>query len=148
MLFDRGADLEIRMPRSTAGENITAVRVDTQLEAIGPAAGNNERRRNARYICVGVAEILRIQKATGEFVTGKIRNLSLGGCSIETKSPLERGSQLAVMLQVKTLRVRVIAEIRSVETHGQFSAGLEFVGMTAPGVQSLQALIAELNEKP
>jgi hypothetical protein len=52
------------------------------------------------------------------------------------------------MLQVKTLRVRVIAEIRSVETHGQFSAGLEFVGMTAPGVESLQALIAELDEKP
>jgi hypothetical protein len=136
------------MSLSTAGENIADVNIDTQLVAIGRAPGNDERRRNARYNCVGVAEILRIQKATGEFVTGKIRNLSLGGCSIETKSPLERGSQLAVMLQVKTLRVRVIAEIRSVETHGQFSAGLEFVGMTAPGVQSLQALIAELNEKP
>src|ERR1700730_3643725 len=140
--------IPIRKPLSTMGDNIAEGIVISQPIAIESSPGNDECSRSARYDCVGVAEILRIQKATGEFVTGKIRNLSLGGCSIETKSPLERGSQLAVMLQVKTLRVRVIAEIRSVETHGQFSAGLEFVGMTAPGVQSLQALIAELNEKP
>src|ERR1700681_2540908 len=125
------------MSLSTAGENIADVNIDTQLVAIGRAPGNDERRRNARYNCVGVAEILRIQKATGEFVTGKIRNLSLGGCSIETKSPLERGSQLAVMFQVNTLRMRVVAEIRSVNMGGRYSARLEFVGMTAPELQGL-----------
>jgi hypothetical protein len=135
------------MPLSTAGKDIVERLVDAQPIATEWAPGDDERRRSARYNCVGVAEILRIQKGPGEFVTGKIRNLSLEGCYIETQSPLEQGPQLAVMLQVNTLRVRVIAEIRSVKVDGHFSAGLEFVGMTVPGLRSLQGLIAEFNQK-
>ena len=111
------------------------------------APGGDERRRSPRYNCVGVAEIRSAQGATGEFLTGKIRNISMGGCNIETQSPLELGSQLAVTLQASLLRLRVIAEIRSVDTGGRYSARLEFVGMTAPDLQGLQKLIAELNEK-
>lgn len=135
------------MPSSTTGKNIVERMVDAPPIATEWAPGNDERRRSARYDCVGIAEILRIQKAPGEFVTGKIRNLSLEGCYVETPSPLEQGPQLAVMLQVNTLRVRVIAEIRSVQVDGRFSAGLEFVGVTVPGLRSLQGLIAEFNEK-
>jgi hypothetical protein len=108
-------------------------------------APGDERRRSPRYNCVGVAEILPTQGASGEFLTGKIRNISMGGCNIETQSPLELGSQLAVTLQASVLRLRVIAEVRSVKINGQCSAGLEFVGAAAPEIQSrLQELIAEL----
>ena len=108
---------------------------------------DDERRRRPRYNCVGVAEIRSTQGATAEFLTGKIRNISMGGCNIETQSPLERGSQLAVVLRVNMLRLRVIAEVRFVKIDRELSAGLEFVGMTAPGLQSLQELIAEFKQK-
>jgi hypothetical protein len=135
------------MPPTTKGNNIAEDIVEIQPIAIKWAPSSGERRRSTRYNCVGVVEILRIQKTPGEFVTGKIRNLSLEGCCIETQAPLERGPQLAVILQVNTLRVRVIAEIRSVEVDGHFSAGLEFVGMTVLGLRNLQGLIAESNQK-
>jgi PilZ domain-containing protein len=106
---------------------------------------DDERRRRARYNCVGVAEIRSTQGATAEFLTGKIRNISMGGCNIETQSPLELGSQLAVTLQASLLRLRVIAEVRSIKINEQYSAGLEFVGAATPEIQSrLQELIAEL----
>jgi hypothetical protein len=138
---------EVNKVTPTMGDNIAEGIVISQPIAIESSPGNDACRRSARYDCVGVAEILRIQKATGEFVTGKIRNLSLGGCNIETESPLEPGSQLAVMFQVNTLRMRLVAEIRSVNMGGRYSARLEFVGMTAPELQGLQKLIAKLSEK-
>jgi hypothetical protein len=134
------------MAQSTTSEK-SAEAIDIQPVAIESALGNGERRRSARYDCVGVAEILHIPEAAGEFVTGKIRNLSLLGCYIDTQSALEQGSQLAVVLQVNTFKIRVIAEIRSVKLNGRFSAGLEFIGMEAPELQSLQELIAELKQK-
>jgi hypothetical protein len=51
------------------------------------------------------------------------------------------------MFQVNTLRMRLVAEIRSVNMGGRYSARLEFVGMTAPELQGLQKLIAELSDK-
>src|SRR5580704_193035 len=135
------------MPPSPTDEGVAEVMVDNPPMATGPAADNLGRRTSVRHDCVGVVEILRIQQATGEMVTGKIRNISLGGCYVETQSPLERGSQLAVVIQVKNLRLRVIAEVRSVKIDGQFSAGIEFVGMTAEVLQSLQELMAELAKR-
>ena len=131
------------MPMS---DNIAHRMVDTQPIAIG-SASDEERRKNARHSCVGTAEILRIQEATGELITARIRNISAGGCYVETQSPLERGSQLAVVLRVNALKLRVIAEVRFVKIDIKVSAGLEFVGMTAPGLQSLQELIAEFKQK-
>ena len=135
------------MPPTTKGNNIAEDMLEIQPIAIKWAPSSGERPRSTRYNCVGVVEILRIQKTPGEFVTGKIRNLSLTGCYIDTQSALEQGSQIAVVLQVNTFKIRVIAEIRSVKLNGRFSAGLEFVGMTAPGLQSLQELIAEFKQK-
>jgi len=142
--FRPGRRFPTCMPRSTTDEGVAEGMVDNPPIAKGSAPDNNGRRTSVRHDCVGAVEILRIQEATGELVTGKIRNISLGGCYVETQSPLERGSQLAVVLQVKNLRLRVIAEVRSVKIDGQNSAGLEFVGMTAQGLQSLQELMAEL----
>jgi PilZ domain len=132
------------MPMS---DNIAELMVDPQPIAIESTSDNDERRKNSRHNCVGTAEILRIQEATGELITARIRNISAGGCYVETQSPLERGSQLAVVLRVNMLRLRVIAEVRFVKIDRELSAGLEFVGMTAPGLQSLQELIAEFKQK-
>jgi hypothetical protein len=132
------------MPMS---ENIAELMVDPQPIAIESTSDTDERRKNSRHNCVGTAEILRIQEATGELITARIRNISAGGCYVETQSPLERGSQLAVVLRVNMLRLRVIAEVRFVKIDRELSAGLEFVGMTAPGLQSLQELIAEFKQK-
>ena len=128
-------------------ENIAELMVDPQPIAVESTSDNDERRKNSRHNCVGTAEILRIQEATGELIIARIRNISAGGCYVETQSPLERGSQLAVVLRVNMLRLRVIAEVRFVKIDRELSAGLEFVGMTAPGLQSLQELIAEFKQK-
>jgi PilZ domain len=124
-----------------------AAAAEANVSALAPTATGKERRRDARYDCPGEVEILRVKEATGIIIRGKIRNLSLGGCYVETESPLERGAQLAVVLKIDALKLRVIAEVRSVKMDSHFWAGLEFAGMTAQGFESLKTLIAAFSAK-
>lgn len=137
-------------PEAVAGGRSAATdtgAVAAEVPAPEPAATGRERRRDARYDCPGEVEILRVKQATGIIIRGKIRNLSLGGCYVETESPLERGAQLAVVLKIDALKLRVIAEVRSVKMDSHFWAGLEFAGMTAEGFESLKTLIAAFSAK-
>jgi hypothetical protein len=106
--------------------------------------GDAERRHSVRYNCVGIAEILRFQKGIGKCLIGTIRKISVRGCNIETQSPLELNSRVAVTLQASALRVCLVAEIRSVKIHGQCSAGFQFINANASEVESLLELIAAL----
>lgn len=132
---------------NSAATDTGAAAAEAKVPAPGPVATGRERRRDARYDCPGEVEILRVRQATGIIIRGKIRNLSVGGCYVETESPLERGAQLAVVLKIDALKLRVIAEVRSVKMDSHFWAGLEFAGMTAEGFESLKTLIAAFGAK-
>jgi Tfp pilus assembly protein PilZ len=101
----------------------------------------NERRGHQRVRCQGDVELRRIPPAPPQSISGKIKNLSEGGCFVETERPLDIGERLVMEIRLDGLELRMIAEVRSVKIDPSCSAGLEFVGISAQGLQKLKALI-------
>ena len=102
-----------------------------------------EKRRHPRYSCEGNAEVLLPQG--GMHFRGRILDLSVAGCFIETAMPrLERGTLVEVYFVTNQLQFRVqgnIAEVR--EKRG---AGISFVNVSRRRAAEIAALIAELAE--
>jgi PilZ domain len=108
-----------------------------------PAAGtDDERRYSPRYGCEGTAEIS--VPSQGRLVRGRIVNLSLGGCYIDTNAALDVETKVEIVLRVTGLAFRAAGEIRSV--YGSAGIGIQFTGMSAGGRVRLKELIAELEE--
>ena len=103
---------------------------------------DDERRYSPRYECEGSAEI-RIP-SQGRLVRGRIVNLSLGGCYIDTNAALDIGSKVEIVLRVTGLAFRAAGEIKSV--YGSAGAGIQFTGMSTGGRSRLKELIGELEE--
>ena len=102
----------------------------------------DERRYNPRYECEGSAEI-RVP-SQGRLLRGRIVNLSLGGCYIETSASLDIGTKIEIVLRVAGLAFRAAGEIKSV--YGSAGVGIQFTGMSAGGRSRLNELIGELEE--
>jgi hypothetical protein len=98
-----------------------------------------ERRTAQRYGCAGEAEIA--VPGRGLRYTGKIGNLSAGGCFIEARCDLERGTAVEVWMSADGQPLRVAANLMVRRTTG---IGLRFLGMTERKAQQVRALIAEL----
>jgi len=103
---------------------------------------DDERRYNPRYECEGSAEI-RVP-SQGRLVRGRIVNLSLGGCYIETNAALDVGTKIEIVLRVPGLAFRAAGEIKAV--YGSAGVGIQFTGMSAGGRTRLKELIGELEE--
>lgn len=106
------------------------------------AATGAERRGAQRYGCAGDAEI--VVPGRGLRYAGKIGNLSLGGCFIETRCGLERGTAVEVWMNAQGQPLRVAANLVVRRTTG---VGLRFLGMTDRKAQQVRALIAELADE-
>lgn len=115
-----------------------------QLVSTGAEPEGNERRAHRRVRCRGSVELRRIPPASPESINGKIINISEGGCFLETERPLEMGTPLVMEIRFEALELRVIAGVRSAETAPLSRAGLEFVGISAEGLEKLKALIEVL----
>ena len=102
----------------------------------------DERRYSPRYECEGSAEI-RIP-TQGRLVRGRIVNLSLGGCYVETNAALDIGTKIEIVLRVTGLAFRAAGEIKSV--YGSAGVGIQFTGMSTGGRTRLKELIGELEE--
>lgn len=110
--------------------------------AAGLSADDGERRYSPRYDCEGNAEI-RVP-TQGRLIRGRIVNLSLGGCYIDTAAALDVGTKIEIVLRVSGLAFRAAGEIRSV--YGSAGIGVQFTGMSAGGRSRLKELIGELEE--
>ena len=106
------------------------------------SVNEDERRYSPRYECEGSAEV-RIP-SQGRVVRGRIVNLSLGGCYIETNAALDIGSKIEIVLRVTGLAFRAAGEIKSV--YGSMGVGIQFTGMSSGGRTRLRELIGELEE--
>jgi len=104
------------------------------------AAEGRERRRTARYGCEGDVEVCRVP-STG-MRTGKLRNLSLGGCYIELALPYASPTYVEVMMRVHGESFRVTGTVR--KTH-KTAIGVEFDKLSSGARHLLQELIAELH---
>jgi hypothetical protein len=102
---------------------------------------DKDRRRTPRFNCGGLVKISRLP-SNGVFLPGAIRDLSLGGCWIDTPLSIACGARTEMVVHVKTASFRVVGEVR--EIRGRFGAGIEFVHLSAGGKDMLDELVTEL----
>ena len=105
------------------------------------AQKNEERRRNPRFACGGRARIVSLP-FNGVALSGKILDLSLGGCFIETAQPLQRGTLVEVIVQVDASSFRALGRVK--DSRDRSGAALEFLQLSAGGRDMLHELIAQL----
>ena len=109
-----------------------------------PADQSEEKRRHPRYSCDGYAEVFLPHG--GLLFRGRISNLSVSGCFIETTmASLERGTLVEVYFVTNQLQFRVqgnIAEVRQ-----KRGAGISFINVSPRRAAQIVALVDELAEK-
>jgi hypothetical protein len=109
--------------------------------------GTVDRRRTARYSCSGHAQITCLP-LNGALFRGRLRDLGLGGCcieSIETTSPFDLNARTEILVRVNSWFFRAMAVVRAVRNRSGIS--VEFMRMSAGGYTMLTDLIADL-ERP
>jgi hypothetical protein len=103
--------------------------------------GDDIRPRNPRFSCGGLAKI-SVLPSNGTFLSAKIRNLSLGGCCVDTPVPIECGTRAEIVVHVNSASFRAVGEVKGIR--GNSEAGIEFVYLSRGGKDLLADLIAEL----
>jgi PilZ domain len=101
----------------------------------------DDRPRNPRFSCGGVAEI-SVLPSNGLYLSGKILDLSLGGCRVDTPVPIERGARAEIVVHVNSASFRAVGEVKGIR--GNSEAGIEFVYLSRGGKDLLADLVAEL----
>jgi hypothetical protein len=103
-----------------------------------------ENRRHPRYRCEGHAEVFLPQGAL--LFRGRILNLSVSGCYIETATlNLERGTQVEVYFVTNRLQFRVLGNIAAVRR--KRGAGISFLNISPRRELQIAMLVSELAEE-
>ena len=100
-----------------------------------------EQRRTPRYCCTGEAEI-RCLPFDGFLLPGKLRNLGLGGCYIETVHPFLFGAQAEILLRVNASSFRTMGLVKAI--HNRSGVSMQFVRMSSGGHSILEELLFEM----
>ena len=116
-------------------------RTDADNDLVDGNCGDDHRRRSTRFKCGGEARISRLP-SDGIFVPGKIFDLSLGGCCVDTTLPVDLGVRTEIVVRVNAASFRAVGEVRAIRSH--FGAGIEFVHLSAGGKHMLADLVTEL----
>jgi len=102
---------------------------------------SDERRRTPRFPCAGEAKIIRLP-SEGLIVPGRLRDLSLGGCCLETPARIDSGARAEIVLRVNSAIFRAISQVRAIR--GRFALGLEFLRLSLAGREELRETIDRL----
>jgi hypothetical protein len=102
---------------------------------------NDDRRGGPRFSCGGQVTI-RCLPSDGIVLPGKIRDLSLGGCCVDTPLPMACGARAELVVCVNAASFRALGEVRALRGHS--GACLEFVQLSAGGKGLLADLVTEL----
>lgn len=101
------------------------------------------RRRHPRYLCEGTAEVMLPNG--GLLLRGRILDLSLSGCFIETPAlNLERGTHVEVCFVARRLKFRVAGRIAVL--HRRRGAGIAFLNLSERNAVCITELVQELKE--
>jgi hypothetical protein len=100
---------------------------------------DDDRRRSPRFICSGEARISRLP-SDGALVSGRLRNLSMGGICIETNLPVDLGERHEILINVDAVSFRTLGLVRAIRERTR--ASLEFVQMSA-GSRDILAEVLE-----
>jgi hypothetical protein len=66
---------------------------------------DDDHPRNPRFSCGGLAKI-SLLPSTGILFPGKIRDLSLGGCCVDTPVPIECGARAEIVVHANSASFR------------------------------------------
>ena len=77
----------------------------------------------------------------GLVLPGKLLDLSLGGCCIETVQPLQPESRAEVLVQINDCSFRALSQIKAMRGR---SAGMQFVQLTDSGNRLLREILTEV----
>jgi hypothetical protein len=102
---------------------------------------DDDRRRSPRFSCAGHAKISCLP-SDGIFLPGQIRDLSLGGCCIDTTLPIDHGVRTEMVVRVNAASFRAVGEVRAIRAGS--GACVEFVHLSAGGKDILADLVREL----
>jgi PilZ domain-containing protein len=103
-----------------------------------------ERRKNKRFAVSASAELLESQTSTR--LNGRVSDLGVGGCYIDTVSPLPVGTSLLIKLVSGSHSVSAKAAV--VYAQVGMGMGLVFTEISADHKERLSAWLRELNGEP
>jgi hypothetical protein len=127
--------LEVQLKNSRPAHDLV------DMSERSPTDANNDRRRSPRFNCGGYVEV-HCLPSNGIYLPGKVRDLSLDGCCIETALPVECGARAEIVVRIKTGSFRAVGEVRAIRNGA--AAGVEFVRLSAAGKDLLAELVGEL----
>ena len=112
--------------------------LDVTLPGTPPKWGGDNRRNNTRYTCHGRVRY-QMPGAQGA-AWAKLRDISRGGCYIETLATMPRTSQLALEIEVDGLQLRTFASVQV--CNPGWGMGLQFTEMSEKHRDLLEEWIA------
>jgi len=98
-----------------------------------------EKRKHPRHICEGGVEVR--QEGSPSF-WGTLCDISLGGCYVQTFSPLPAGTSVHLVVKAKDVEIHMDARVAS--THPGVGMGLFFAQIVESEVNKLANLLTTL----
>jgi hypothetical protein len=104
---------------------------------------SQERRKEARYLCFGQVKLNRIP---GIVRSGRIIDLSRGGCLIEIRLPVyvSQGCSIELAVQMKGVSLRMAGNVAFVDRSRPGLIGISFERLSERGQVQLSELVSEL----
>ena len=100
-----------------------------------------EKRRDARYVCEGGVEV-REAAAGARGFWGTMSDISLGGCYIQTFSPMKKGAEVNFLIKIEAIEIRGSGTV--VAMHPGVGMGIVFSHLAEPDRQRLDQLLRSL----
>ncbi len=112
--------------------------LDVTLPGTEPRWTGGNRRNNTRFDCHGRVryQMPGVQGAAW----AKLRDISRGGCYIETPATMPRTSQLSLEIEVDGLQLRTFATVQV--CNPGYGMGLQFTDMSEPQREQLEEWIS------
>ncbi len=110
-------------------------------QAQQPEHRSQERRRHVRFPCAGVAQVW--EGGNQYAVTGRLNEISMGGCYVEMMSPMRARTAVRLELEIDGHSVRLEAVVRT--SQPAFGMGLEFTRVAPPELEKLHRVVAVLS---
>jgi PilZ domain len=99
-----------------------------------------ERRRYPRYQCTGAVQLSKEGTDLPTWV--RLTDIGLGGCYVETLSPVPLQTTVDLVIDAEGLQIRGLGKVRTL--HPSVGNGIAFTQMKADDWQRLHQLIARL----
>jgi hypothetical protein len=99
-----------------------------------------ERRRHPRHNCAGAAKLW--ENGSEHSITGRLNEISRGGCYVEMMSPMRTGTAIRLELSVGGRMLRLEGIVRA--SQPTIGMGVEFTGMAPADAERLCHIVSEL----